>query len=378
MNYGIEIRRELHENPEVGFDLPKTLAIVRREVEKLNVQYTEKYGKSSIVATVNPEKSHYTIAIRADMDALPITEENDVEYKSENEGFMHACGHDVHTAVALNTLREVVKIKDQISCAVKFIFQPAEEFSPSGAMLMANDGVMDDVDKIVSLHCDPDVPVGKIGIVPGYMNATSDGFVLDFYGKSAHAARQEQGRDAIMMAVRAYTDIEFAVAKEVSGKECVIFNVGSIHGGEANNIICDKCSMFCTLRTYSDDTADKLIEKIKRIGDAVASTAGGSFEYTQKKHYPSVYNDLEVSEDLRLAAIKVVGESNITTKERALDAEDFSYFLKKKPGSMFRLGIRNETRGIVNGLHTCKFNVDEDCIEIGTKVYLQYILDTMK
>jgi amidohydrolase len=312
------------------------------------------------------------------MDALPVTEENEVDYKSERDGFMHACGHDVHTAIALNTLCEILNIKDQISCCVKFIFQAAEEFAPSGAMLMVDDGVMDGVDRIVSLHCDPDIPVGKIGIVPGYMNATSDGFVLDFYGKSAHAAFQQHGIDAIMMAIRAYTDIEFVVAKEVSARECIVFNVGSIHGGEANNIICDKCTMYCTLRTHNDDTAEVLLQKIKNICAAVANTAGGSFEYTHKKHYPSVFNDIETSEELRQAAIAVVGENNITTKERSMDGEDFSYFLKKKPGAMFRLGIRNEARGIVNGLHTSKFDVDEDAIDIATKVYIKYILNTMK
>lgn len=375
--YAQKIRRELHRHPEIGFDLPNTLALLRRELDELCVEYTEKYGKSGIVATINPDKSHYTIGIRADMDALPITEKNDVPYKSEYDGKMHACGHDAHTAIALATLRELYAMRDEINCRVKFIFQPAEEFSPSGAMLMAEDGVMEDIDIIVALHCDTDFPVGTVGIVPGYMNATSDGFMLTFHGKGAHVAFQQYGRDAIMMAVRAYTDIEFMIAKEVSARESVIFNVGAIHGGETNNIVCDRCSMFCTLRTHSDETAEYILDKVKRIGYAVAETAGGSFEFEHKKHYPSVYNDPEVSERLRIAAAKVVGDGNVMGKRRSMGGEDFSYFANIKPGSIFRLGVKNAESGISHGLHTDRFDIDEAALDIGVRVFCQFVLDNM-
>jgi len=375
--YAQKIRRELHRHPEIGYDLPNTLALLRRELDELCVEYTEKYGKSGIVATINPDKSHYTIGIRADMDALPITEKNDVPYKSEYDGKMHACGHDAHTAIALATLRELYAMRHEINCRVKFIFQPAEEFSPPGAMLMAEDGVMEDIDIIVALHCDTDFPVGTIGIVPGYMNATSDGFMLTFHGKGAHVAFQQYGRDAIMMAVRAYTDIEFMIAKEVSARESVIFNVGAIHGGETNNIVCDRCSMFCTLRTHSDETAEYILDKVKRIGYAVAETAGGSFEFEHKKHYPSVYNDPEVSERLRAAAAKVVGDGNVMGKKRSMGGEDFSYFANIKPGSIFRLGVKNAERGISHGLHTDRFDIDEAALDIGVRVFCQFVLDNM-
>ena len=377
-NYVVNIRRELHRNAEIGFDLPKTLAIVRRELDLIGVEYTEKYGKSGIVATVNPEKTHHTIAIRADMDALPIKEENDLPYKSETEGVMHACGHDAHTAIALATLKKIYEMRDKISSRVKFIFQPAEEFAPSGAMLMARDGVMDDIDCIVALHCDTDYPAGTIGIVPEYMNATSDGFTLEFTGKSAHVAFQQYGRDAIMMAMRAYSDIEFAIAKEISARESVIFNVGAIHGGTANNIICDKCTMFCTLRTHYDTTANYLIDKIKRIGEAVASTAGGGFRFIQDKHYPALYNDPELCERMRSAAIETVGEENIFTKQRSMGGEDFSYFANIKPGCMFRLGVKNEELGITSGLHTPRFNIDERALDIGVQTFTTFVLNNMK
>lgn len=376
--YARQIRRELHRHPEIGFELHNTLATLRRELDKMGVEYTEKYGKSSLVATINPEKSHRTIAIRADMDALPIVEKNECEYKSEIEGQMHACGHDAHTAILLATVKELNEIRDQIFCRVKFIFQAAEEYAPSGAMLMANDGVMDDVDEIIALHVDTDIEVGKIGFVPGYMNATSNGFLLDFYGKSAHVAFQQYGKDAIMMAVRAYTDIEFMIAKEISAREPIIFNCGAIHGGIANNVICDHASMFCTLRTHSDDTAEYVLNKIKMIGEAVAQTAGGRFEYTQKKYYPTVYNDPAIEGKLRAVAKETVGEENITEKRRSMGGEDFSYLANEKPGCMIRLGVKNEKRGIVHGLHTDRFDIDEDALGVGVSMFKNYVLKYMK
>ena len=187
-DYLTRIRRELHEYPEIGFDLTKTLALIRRELEAHGIEYTEKYGESSIVATVNPEGGGKTIGIRADIDALPVTEESDPPYKSKIDGAMHACGHDAHTAIALGAAIRLAEMKDSLTCRVKVIFQAAEEYPPSGAMLMVRDGVMEDIDEIISLHTDNDIPVGKIGIMPGDMNAISDGFVLTFHGKNAHAA----------------------------------------------------------------------------------------------------------------------------------------------------------------------------------------------
>ena len=378
LTYVQKIRRELHEHPEIGFDLDNTLSVLRRELDSIGVEYTEKYGKSSIVATINPEKSHFTIGIRADMDALPILEKNEVPYKSKCDGKMHACGHDAHTAIALATLKELYEIRDSISCRVKFLFQPAEEFAPSGAMLMANDGVMNDIDVIVALHCDTDFEAGTVAFVPGYMNATSDGFMLDFYGKSCHVAFQQYGNDAIIMAVRAITDIEFMIAKEISTREPIIFNAGAIHGGVTNNVICDHCSIFCTLRTHSDETAEYVLDKIKRIGSAIADTAGGKFVYTHKKHYPTVYNDPKVLDALRSSAIAVVGEDNVYEKRRSMGGEDFSYFANKKPGCMLRLGVRNRERGIVHGLHTDLFDIDESALAIGVNVFRRFVMENMK
>ena len=376
-NYVINLRRELHENAECGFDLPRTLSILRRELDKIGVEYTEKYGKSSIVATVNPEKSHFTIGVRADTDALPIIEKNDLPYKSKIEGQMHACGHDAHTAIAMCTLKRIYEMREKIDCRVKFIFQAAEEFEPSGAKLMVEDGVMKDIDCIVSLHTDTDFPAGTIGLIPGYSSAASDGRVIEFYGKNAHAALQHDGVDAIMMAVKAYTEIEFMIVKEISAREPIIFNVGSIHGGKVNNIICGECSMYFTLRTWVNETREMVLDKIDRICKSVAENSGGDYRIIEKKHYPMVYNDEKMHELVKRAAAKVVGEENLADKKRGLGGEDFSYFANEKPGYMFRLGIRNDERGIIHTAHTDRFDLDEASLKYGVDVFTQFILDNM-
>ncbi len=377
-SYVIEMRRELHKYPEIGFDLEKTLGIVKRELDKMGVEYTEKYGKSSIVATVNPEKSQFTIGIRADMDALPIEEANDIPYRSCIKGQMHACGHDAHTAILLDTARRINEMRDKINCRVKFIFQSAEEYPPSGARLMADDGIMNDIDCVIALHVDSTFDVGAIGLSAGPQNATSDGFYLEFYGTPAHVANQQEGSDAIMMAVKAYTDIEFMIAKEIKAIDPVIFNVGAINGGVTNNIICDKCTMYCTLRTQKEANADYILTKIKQIIASVAEISGGKAEFVESKHYPIVDNDPVITEKIRLAAIKAVGEENVIPKRiQSMGGEDFSYFAKQKPGCMFRLGVRNEELGYTIGVHNDKFMIDESSLQKGSDVFVNFVLDNM-
>lgn len=377
-SYVTEVRRRLHEYPEIGFELDRTLAFLRGELDRLGVEYTEAFGKSSIVATVNPEKTDFTIGIRADTDALPITELNhDLPYRSKIDGQMHACGHDAHAAIVLDTCRRINEIRDSINCRVKFIFQSAEEYPPSGAKLMAEDGVMDGIDCIVALHVDTGYNTGEIGLSAGAQNATSDGFYLEFYGKAAHAANQEKGVDAILMAVKAYTEIEFMIAKETNAREPVLFNVGAIHGGAANNVICDRCSMFCTLRTQKSENADYIIGKIKKIISSVAESSGGEAKFVVSKHYPIVYNNPILTARVAEAAARTVGAENLLPRIQTLGGEDFSYFANLKPGCMFRLGVRNEERGSVVSVHNGGFRIDEDALDIGVRVFMNFILDNM-
>ena len=376
--YAQNIRRRLHQYPEIGFDLDRTLELLRGELTAMGIPFTEEYGKSSIVATINPEKAGFTIGIRADTDALPIQEVPGREYGSCLPGQMHACGHDAHTAIALATAKRLNEMKDQLGCRVKILFQSAEEYPPSGAKLMVADGVMEDIDCVVALHCDVSYDAGTVAMIEMEQNAISHGFYLHFYGKSAHAASQQQGVDAILMAVRACTALEMVVAKEVKATEPVIFNVGAIHGGTANNVICDHCSMFCTLRTWKEKNDQFLIQRFKQVCEGIALSSGGSFTFEESKYYPVLVNDPTVTDRLRTAAITVLGEEKVGTKKaRGMGAEDFSYMCQQKPGAMMRLGVRNAERGITAGLHHDNFDIDEDALETGVGVFTQFVLENM-
>lgn len=377
-DFAVKIRRELHMYPEVGFDLDRTLALLRRELDAIGVDYTEQYGRSSIVATVNPEKSRFTVGIRADIDALPMQEVSGREYGSRIDGQMHACGHDAHTAIALATVKRLYEMRDRIDCRVKVIFQSAEEYSTSGARLMVEDGLMEEIDCVIALHCDSTYDAGSVAIAAGEQNAVSHGFRLHFSGKNAHAAHQHRGVDAIMLAVRAYTSLEMMMAKEVDALEPAIFNVGAIHGGVTNNIVSDACSMFCTLRTHRGEVDARIIDRIKSVCALTAESGGGGFEFEPVKYYPIVYNDETVTARLKSAAQAALGSEHVLVKKkRSMGGEDFSYMTQKKPGAMLRLGIRNEARGITSGVHQANFDIDERALSVGVNVFCQFVLDNM-
>lgn len=377
-NYAIGLRRELHACPGIGFELDETLAIIKRELEKMGVEYTEKYGKSSVVATVGENKDGFTVAIRADIDALPIEEKNDVPYKSQNAGKMHACGHDAHTAILLDTVRRVNEIKDEIPYRVKFFFQSAEEYAPGGASLMVQDGVMRGIDEIYALHVAPNVDTGVITLWAGPQNAASNGFYLNFYGVSAHAARKEEGRDAIKMALTAYFDIEKIADAYRSAGEKIVFHVGKVEGGKTNNIVASECSLFCTLRTLDDETAEKIKAEIEQAAKKAAEKLGGRAELIMSKSYPVVINDERATLNIKNAASEVIGEENVIAAERGMGGEDFSYFTRLAPGCMFHLGVRNEALFEPKPLHSDKFQLDESALKIGSDIFLQLILNKAK
>lgn len=376
--YVRDLRRQLHMCPEIGFDLPETLAIVKGELEKWGIPYTEKYGKSSVVATINEEKAGFTIGIRADMDALPIQEQHTYEYASRHPGIMHACGHDAHTAILIATGRRLQEMKDQIHCRVKLLFTPAEEYREPGCKGMAEDGVMDDIDIIISLHVDKDFPVGTIGINEGGQGGNSMGFTVDFYGTASHAAQQHRGKDAIAMAMEAYMAMEMMAMKEVNPVEPRLLNIGSIHGGNTNNILCDHCSMFGSSRTHSDEVSQYMIDRIKEICEGIAACNGGRAEVKVVKFLPYVINDPAVCALVRRTAEKVLGPERIGRREkRTLGGEDFSFLCRRKPGMMFRLGSAGENPDTHTANHSVTFDIDEACLMVGVDMFTQFVLDNM-
>ena len=375
--YAVKIRNQLHMYPEIGYDLPGTLALIRGELTRFGIEFTEQYGRSSIVAVINPEKSGFTIGIRADMDALPIQEKSDKPHASRIPGAMHACGHDVHTAIALAVARQLQDRKEELSCRVKILFTPAEEFAPPGCKLMAEDGVMDDIDCVVSCHVDPAFPAGTVAVDAGGQGANSMGFTLEFYGSSAHAAMQHKGNDAIAMAVQAYQALEVMIAKETDPMEPCLLNIGAFNGGITNNVICNYCKLYGTLRTQNDETNAYLTGRIRQIAEGIAAAQNGRAEFTEMKFLPYVVNDATVTERMALSAEALLGKDKVLHKKRTMGGEDFSYLCRQKPGMMFRLGICG---GPETGyaLHTDTFDVDERCFGVGIDLFVRFVLDNMQ
>ena len=373
--YARQMRHELHQYPEIGFDLPKTLALVRRELDAAGISYTEEYGKSSIVATINPGKP-FTMGLRADMDALPVQETSNNPYRSKIDGQMHACGHDVHTANLLAVGRKLNDMRDELRCTVKLLFTPAEEYTTPGCSLMAEDGVMDDIDCVAACHVNPMDSVGTVGMMYGGTNANSTGLTVEFFGKSAHANSQHKAVDAIRMAVEAYFAMEMIVAREVNSKEPCVLNIGTIHGGKTNNVVCDHVEMFLTIRTWDDDVTDYVRRRIEEVCEGVAKLAGGTTKITLKKHLPYLTNHPAMVRQLRKTAEKLLEAENIMEADRTMGGEDFAFLTRKKPGIMFRLGVGNDTNPDTRKpLHNSQFDADEGCFDVSIPLFVNFVLD---
>jgi amidohydrolase len=371
-----EIMHELHRVPELGFDLPKTLAIVKRELSLIGIPYTEKYGKSSLVAELNPEKEGFTIALRADMDALAITENSGVSYTSEIPGHMHACGHDAHTAILIGTAKALYEIRDRIACRVRFIFQPSEECPVSGAKMLVENGVMEGVDVVLGLHVG-ECKAGEIGICVGPHMAASLPFTLEFFGKTTHAALPQNGKDALAAAVKAYTAIKIMSASELSPFESFVCAIGKLQSGTSQNILPDHSEMAGTIRTFDPKTEAFLIGRIEQIAKGISEEMGVTYKLTTDPKTGVVVNDARIAALVRAAAEKVVGKERVVPMPKRLTSEDFAFYSEKAPSMFFRLGFYNEEKGCTKTAHNSDFKIDDEVLHLGAETFAQFVLDNM-
>ena len=376
-DYILNLRHEIHEYPEIGFELPKTIALVKRELDNMGIEYTEKYGESSVVATINPDKSHFTIGIRADMDALLIQEKTDLPYKSKIDGQMHACGHDAHTAMLLGTAKALKAMEDKIACRVMLVFQPSEEGIRSGAEELVKGGVMDEIDVIIGMHIENWLPTGCIGVCKGASMASSRNFRIDFHGATAHASLPHTGKDALACAIRTYNNIQQVISREVNPFENFICSIGKLSGGTSQNIIADHAYMVGTIRTFNMELDEFLVRRITEIAHSEANLIGASATVDTSLQAYVLYNDPVLSQKVLDSAEKIVGADKIEVMPEKLSSEDFSYYLTKKPGVFIRLGTRNEEKGCITLPHNNDFLIDEDALPTGTDVCVQFVLDNM-
>ena len=377
-DYVINLRREIHEYPEVDFDLPKTVAVVKRELDAIGIPYTEKYGKGSVVGYINPEKEDFTIAIRADMDALRLQERIDLPYRSKNDGFMHACGHDAHTAMLLGVAKVLKGIEKDLCCRVKLLFQPSEEGVKSGSVMMIENGVLDDVDIIIGQHVTNLLESGVMGVCPGESQASSRHFKIEVFGKSAHAAQSHTGIDALAVAVRMYEAIQLVLSREVSPLERCLCSVGTLNAGTTHNNVADHAVMTGTIRTVNTKVSEFIFNRMERIAKGLSEETGAKITVVGPLKSVCVYNNPYLSELVMSSMRAVVGEENTVCFKIGMSSEDFSRYGEVVPAVFFRLGTRNTEKGITAAAHHDDFNISEDALINGVRTMIQFVVENQK
>ena len=376
-NRMISQRRQLHMHPEIGFDLPFTTGLVKEELKRIGVPYTEKYGKSSIVATLGDPTASFTIGIRADMDALPIQDKKNAPYHSQIPGRAHACGHDAHTAMLLAVARGLLSIQDRLKCRVLLLFQANEESFDSGARYMVQDGIMDQIDIIVAAHVESTLDSGTAGFYDGLAQAASRPTLIRFFGREAFDGFPYEGIDALAMAVNTYNDIQMMLARELDPLDRFCCSVNALNSGCTNNIIPAYAEMKMSIRAFNLDTDAYIFKRVCEIARKNAALVGGTVEIDgQRKAIPMICNHA-VTERVRDAAALVVGRENLVDLPQKMSGEDFSYFLEKKPGTFFLIGTRNVDKGITATEYSSRYDVDEDALLDGIEILFQFILNNM-
>jgi len=366
-------RREFHENPELSWEEIRTGDRICEELKKMNIK-TKRIAKTGVLGILKGNKPGKTVALRADMDALPIQEENSVPYKSKNRGVMHACGHDGHTAMLLGAAKILSQVQKEIKGTIVFIFQPAEEMG-EGASKIIEGGAIKDVDAILGIHLWAEMDSGKVSVESGPRMASTDRFKIVIRGKGGHGSMPHQGVDALLAASALVMNFQSIVSREIGPLEPVVVTIGKFNGGKRFNIICEEVCMEGTTRCFNPRLRDKLPLMMKRIVEntAKAYRAKGELEYIMG--HPSVINDPYISQIACQAIKNNFGENIVEKFEKVTGGEDFSFYVQEIPGIMAFVGARNNSKDAIYPHHHKNFNIDEDALVIGTTLYSQFALD---
>lgn len=371
----IEIRRHIHSHPELSGEEYQTAAFVAGVLSANGVHVQEGIGKTGVVGEVQgTSNDSRLLAIRTDMDALPIQERTNLEYASRKAGIMHACGHDVHTTVGLGAAMILSQIADELPGNVRFLFQPAEE-TAVGASWMIQDQVMEEVTAVLSLHVFPSIEAGSVGIRYGALTAAADDLEIIIVGESGHGARPHEAIDAIWIASQVITTLQQAISRTQNPLRPLVLSIGQINGGRAPNIIADQVKLRGTVRSLHPETRTNLPAWITQIVSNICDCYGARYQVNYRPGTPGVQNDLALSQLLQTAAEEAWGSDRVLVlPEPSLGAEDFSLYLEHAPGAMFRLGVGYKDRAINHPLHHPQFDVDESAIVTGvvTLAYSAY------
>jgi len=362
----VTIRRHLHKYPELSFKEHKTSAYIKSVLSSWNIPFTEDIADTGIVVLLkgnNPNSK--TIALRADFDALPIIEDNEVDYCSVNNGVMHACGHDAHTASLLGAINILNTLNKEWEGSIKFIFQPAEEMLPGGAQQMIKEGVLENpkVEKMLGQHVFPDLEVGKVGFRPGKYMASTDELHITIKGKGGHAALPEKYNSPLLAAAKLITALD-EYSKKEKDRPCVLA-IGFIEGLGSTNVIPEQVKLKGTLRAMDEDFRMKTHEKMLAIANTIAEMYSLTIDFDIRKGYPCLVNNETLTKKLISFAKEYMGTENVIDLPVRMTAEDFSYYSHEVPSCFYRLGTANKSKGITHGLHTSRFNIDESSLKSG-------------
>jgi amidohydrolase len=365
----VAIRRYLHANPELSYQEVNTSKYVAQTLRSFGLEPVEGIATTGVLVEVkgkNPDKK--LVALRADMDALPIKEANQVPYRSKVEGVMHACGHDVHTSSLLGTARILSEIKDHFEGTVRFLFQPGEEKNPGGASFMIRDGALENPRpaSIIGQHVFPLLPAGKIGFREGMYMASADEIYLKVIGKGGHAGAPDLAIDPIVIASHIIIALQQVISRNASPKQPTVLSFGRIIGEGATNIIPNEVNIAGTFRAMNEDWRESALKKITKMAESIAEGMGGRCEVDISRGYPYLENNPVLTRRIRKAAEEYVGKENVEDIDITLGAEDFSYYSQVIPASFYRLGTSNASKGITSYVHTPTFDVDEDALKISS------------
>ena len=368
----IDLRRDLHAHPELGFQEFRTSEKISSILDSLKIKYRNKVAQTGIVADIEGEDKNFTIAFRADMDALPMDDKKNCSYSSKNSGKCHSCGHDVHTAVLTGIARYFSEIKSP--CNIRLIYQPAEE-TTGGALPMINEHALDDVNVIYGLHVRPEINVGQVSVTYGAMYASSNMFEVHIHGKSAHGAKSYNGIDAIVIAAHIITQLHSFTSVFTDGS--MRLHIGTINGGSANNVVADNVKMEGIIRMLcDDDTRNKRLNMIENIIKNTAKSFNADADFINIPSYPALINHDDAVNIVKTSAESVLGKENCLLEKANMTAEDFSYYVQRIKGAFFSLGVSNEKINVP--IHNSLFDIDENAINIGVKMQVLNVYNTYK
>ena len=373
-DYIIEKRRYFHMNPEPSFNEYDTSKVVQEELTKIGIPF-EIFAKTGIIATIKGQNPGKTVLLRADMDALEVCEKNNVSYRSQKEGLMHACGHDGHIAMLLGAAHVLNEIKNDISGEIKLLFQPAEEIAKGAKAMIEESKIIDSIDAAFAIHLWQGVPVGKISLESGARMAAADLFSIKVKGKSGHGSMPHETIDAVVVASAIVMNLQHLVSRNTNPLDTLVVTVGKLTAGTRHNIIAGEALLEGTIRSFSDEVWKKIPEQIERVVKNTAAAYNAEAEIDLVRATPPLVNNQDISDILKASAEKLYGEEVVTKYEKTPGGEDFAYFTQAVPGALAFVGIRNDEKGI-NSLHhneTC--DMDEEALEMGANLYAQFAID---